>query len=423
MMNIEEGVRIRLLKTNKFKDIGCSIRFLNPLTAKEATARSLLALMLCDRCEKYDTKQKMADIADELYGITLNAQTMGYGKAQVLEIRSKIINPCYVQDDHLLKTWLDFLHEVIFKPKRKQGQLDEELFQEAKEILQFKIDRSRDEPSQWSVMRCLQLAGEGSALGISALGDPALLADLQVSDVSDVYETMLQTAPVEIIVCGDFDEAQMQEALEAAFPFASRKPAELVHYAAKVSKRDGVIEEYRDISQTSVMMLWFTHTEITDEDYWKLKVANAMLGQYSPSLLFQEVREKNSLCYSVFSNLISFDGALGIMTGIEKENLEKTLDLIHMQMERMKNGEFDEELLTTSKTLLINSLRSTKDDMGSLFSLAYQNALLKQQSEIEDLVKTIQDTTRSDVIRVMKKCTHALTYVLTKEDDHEENNK
>ncbi len=422
-MNMDEGVQIRLLKTDKFKDIGCSIRFLNPLTAKEATARSLLALMLCDRCEKYDTKQKMADIADELYGITLNAQTMGYGKAQVLEIRSKIINPRYVQDDQLLKTWLDFLHEVIFRPKKQQGKLDQELFQEAKEILQFKMDRSKDEPSQWSVMRCLQLAGEGTALGISALGDPALLANMQISDVSDVYEAMIQTAPIEIIVCGDFDEAQMRDAIKSAFPFTSRKPSELVHYAAQISKREGIVEEYRDISQTSVMMLWFTHTEITDKDYWKLKVANAMLGQYSPSLLFQEVREKNSLCYSIFSNLISFDGALGIMTGIEKENLEKTLDLIHIQMDRMKNGEFDEELLTTSKMLLINSLRSTKDDMGSLFSLAYQNALLKQQSEIEDLVKIIQNTTKEDVVRVMKKCTHALTYVLTKEDDHEENNK
>lgn len=422
MMNIEEGVRIRLIKTNKFKDIGCSIRFLNPLTAKEATARSLLALMLCDRCEKYDTKQKMADIADELYGITLNAQTMGYGKAQVLELRSKIINPRYVQDDNLLKTWLEFLHEVIFEPKRQQGRLDEDLFQEAKEILQFKMDRSKDEPSQWSVVRCLQLAGEGTALGISALGDPKQLSALRAADVDEVYQAMIQSAPVEIILCGDFDEAEMQEAVEAAFPFASRKSSQLVHYAATVSKRSGVVEEYRDISQTSVMMLWFTHTEITDDDYWKLKVANAMLGQYSSSLLFQEVREKNSLCYSVFSNLISFDGALGIMTGIEKENLEKTLDLIHVQMERMKTGEFDDDLLATSKTLLINSLRSSKDDMGSLFSLAYQNALLKQTAEIENLVNRIKCTTREDVIRVMKKCTHALTYVLTKEDNHEENN-
>ena len=97
IMQITNGVQLHFMKTEKFKDIGISIRFRSELEPKLAASRSLLALMLCDRCKTYDTKKKMSDYLDLLYGATLNAQTAGYGSAQIVEIRSKIINPCYVQ--------------------------------------------------------------------------------------------------------------------------------------------------------------------------------------------------------------------------------------------------------------------------------------------------------------------------------------
>ena len=48
-------------------------------------------------------------------------------------------------------------------------------------------------------------------------------------------------------------------------------------------------------------------------------VMNSLLGQSPTSLLFEEVREKHSLCYSISSYLIQFDGALIITLGTNKE--------------------------------------------------------------------------------------------------------
>ncbi len=74
---------------------------------------------------------------------------------------------------------------------------------------------------------------------------------------------------------------------------------------------------YKNISQSYLMMVWFTNISLLDTKYYALRLANAVLGQYSSSLLFQEVREK-SLCYTIYSNIISYDGVLGVTTGIEK---------------------------------------------------------------------------------------------------------
>ena len=136
-MQITNGVQLHFMKTEKFKDIGISIRFRSELEPKLAASRSLLALMLCDRCKTYDTKKKMSDYLDLLYGATLNAQTAGYGSAQIVEIRSKIINPCYVQGkQQLLESLFSFLQEVLFQPL-----LQEHVLEESRSILKAKIER------------------------------------------------------------------------------------------------------------------------------------------------------------------------------------------------------------------------------------------------------------------------------------------
>ena len=68
VMLLKQGVGLEVLQTKKFKDIGISIRFRSPLDEKSACVRSLLALMLCDRSLRYDTKQKMSMHLDALYG-------------------------------------------------------------------------------------------------------------------------------------------------------------------------------------------------------------------------------------------------------------------------------------------------------------------------------------------------------------------
>ena len=113
MMELKKGIKYQVIKATKFKDIGISIRFLSPLSREKATAKSVLAMLFCDYCEKYPSKQQMANHLDELYGMTLNATTYGYGKGQVLELRSKVIDPKYINDEiDLLKEQFAFLHEV-----------------------------------------------------------------------------------------------------------------------------------------------------------------------------------------------------------------------------------------------------------------------------------------------------------------------
>lgn len=411
-MDITTGVRLHKIQTKKFKDIGISIRFQNTLDRKTACARSLLALMLCDRSKHYDTKKKMSDQQDALYGATLSAQTAGYGSSQIIEIRSKIVHPCFVdQKEDILIEWLEFLKEILFSPL-----LSQEAFEESKHILLSKIERMMDDPAQYVINECLKLAGKNTSLGISALGDKQDVEALTLQDIQKVYEDMMQYDQIDIMICGDIQEEMMGK-ISKLLNFAARNTSFESYYVAQNDLHQEVTQQHKNISQSYIMMTWFTNTSAVDPKYYALRVANAMFGQYSTSLLFQEVREKNSLCYSIFSNLISYDAALGVTTGIEKENIEKTRKLILKQFESIKQGNFTDELMEVSKTMIINSLRASDDAMNSLIALAYQNTLLKRDYTSEDIIACIRKVTRADVIEVFSRCELKQTLIVTKEDD------
>lgn len=412
-MIIKKGIQLHVIQTKKFKDIAISIRFANALDRQKAPARSLLALMLCDRCLAYPSKQEMSSYQDSLYGATLHAQTMGYGNSQVMEIRMKTINPEYVLDGkELMKDIFTFLNEILYRPA-----LTQELFEEAKMMLLARIQRNEDDPSQYAISQGLKLAGEGTPLSISTLGEKDGVNALTLEDIKQCYQDMLAQDVIDILLCGDVCEDDMISYVKQFLPFDKRDTQLHTYYQVGNDLHEEYRESYKNISQTSIMMVWFSKTTIVDHDYYALRVANAIFGQYSTSLLFQEVREKNSLCYSIFSNLIAYDGALGVTTGVEKEKIEQTISLIRTQFNRLINGQFDEELLNVSKQMIINSLKASKDNMNSLIALQYQNDLLKKEDTTDDIIQKIERVTCKDVIEVSKKCELKMTFVVTQGGD------
>ncbi len=414
-MELVKNVSLQLDKNDKFKDIGISIRFMAPLRKEIASLRSLLAIMICDRCEKYPTKKQMSDIQDNLYGTQISAQTVGYGKAQVLEIRTRVIDPRYVKDKELLQSVFEYIHEALFHPL-----LNEAAFNEAKAVLKAKLMRLRDDAAQYVVAQGLRLAGAGNSLAISSLGDLEELEKLTLDDVLRAHKHLLHEERIDMIVCGPIDEAQITALIQQHLSFQARDVDLESHYVFHSEQASRYEKEQRVVNQCNIFMMWQTNIGICDADYYPLRVANAMFGQYPTSLLFREVREKRSLCYNILASLISFDGAMVVTTGVEAENIDQAIDVIHTQFQRIGNGEFDEELMTVSTTMIVNSLRASKDSMPSVIAQLYQNQVLNQSISIDERIKRIQAVTIDDVKRVFKNCRHCMSFVVCQEDDQDE---
>ena len=113
---------ITLIKQHKFKNTIVSMRFLMPLEAKKILPRMVLANLLNDVCERYDTKQKVSMRLDEMYGSTLHISSSVVGNAQVISASIKSIHSSFLEkEENMLEQQFALLYEFLLRPLRKEG--------------------------------------------------------------------------------------------------------------------------------------------------------------------------------------------------------------------------------------------------------------------------------------------------------------
>ena len=417
--SVNENVQIHILKTNKFKDVLLSFRFFNELKCPESWYRTVLALMLADRCEQYSSKQQVSDCMDDLYGASASARTLTYGKGQVLEFRIRALNEKYGEKG-ILQQQIAVASSFLLHPLQKEGLLNEAVFREAMINLKAMIQRRNDNPGAYATSKCARMLGEGQPLGVSVIPTLQEMETITLQQVSDCYRRMIEQDRVDIFVEGQVDEENVVDLIRQYFPLAGRQ---IVSESEYLVSRDEMKEDssVRSIDQTALVMMYPTGISLSDPDYWALRTGSCVYGQLPTSLLFQEVREKRSLCYSIYSSILSFDGVMSVSTGISAQNLKEVRELIEIQRKRVADGDFDEDMLKTAKEMLINSIKASEDDPYAVINREYQNCLLNRQQSLDQIADTVRQVTKDQIMKIFAGLTPKAVYALIqKEEDHEE---
>jgi predicted Zn-dependent peptidase len=137
-----------------------------------------------------------------------------------------------------------------------------------------------------------------------------------------------------------------------------------------------------------------------DERRWALRVLEGVLGATTSSRLFQEVRERRGLAYSVFSysNLYAHAGEIGVYVGTRPDNLRQALEVISAELQRSVEDPASEEELTRSRENLkgrvVLSMESTGARMSRLGgSLLHDMPILS----IDEVIERIDAVSLDDV--------------------------
>jgi predicted Zn-dependent peptidase len=137
-----------------------------------------------------------------------------------------------------------------------------------------------------------------------------------------------------------------------------------------------------------------------DERRFALRVLEGVLGATSSSRLFQEVRERRGLAYSVFcfSNLYAHTGEVGLYVGTRPDNLEQALAVIAAELRRFVADPASEQELTRSRENLkgrvVLSMESTSARMSRLGgSLLHGMPILS----IDEVIERIEAVSLDDV--------------------------
>ncbi len=155
----------------------------------------------------------------------------------------------------------------------------------------------------------------------------------------------------------------------------------------------------KDLEQVHLAMGMQGSSQI-DETRFASHLLNVILGSSMSSRLFQEIREKRGLAYSVYSFSHSHEdtGMLGIYAGISPENIEEVLRLINGQLSTLSHTTIPEAELAAAKEYVKGNMYINAESNDSRMNrLAKNEFLFGRYVPFEEIEQKINSVTPEDI--------------------------
>lgn len=413
---------IHIVKTDptKFKTVLVQIDFRRELKKEELTVRNLLPGLLIKTTNDYKTNRELCIALEDLYEMRVTSEPINSGNYSVIHFSSTFLNESFTEPKMLEKS-LTLLLDMLMNPNVKDKSFEKESFEICKSTLKSELEQAKDNARLYSTNRMLEEMAEGESFGFNVDGYLEDLEKLTPENVYQYYLEVLEKDLIDIYVIGDVEGDKVKDIISKKLKIKTfKKPANSHFIEHKFFRKDIKTVIEKKAYEQSNLAVGFKISEITPfERQYVLPIYNFIFGGGPDSKLFQTIREKNSLCYTVGSNIKPVTNILVVKAGIDKKNYDKTLKLIKELFKKMNNGDFKEDDVLIAINSYKVSLKEMLDEQNSIISCYASHEYLGYDL-IPDRMKNIDSVTKKDLITLGKKIKLDTVYLL--EGDINENN-
>ncbi len=276
----------------------------------------------------------------------------------------------------------------------------DEIERERKVILQ-EIKMRDDTPDEYIHDRFHQNFWKGQLLGMPVLGSEETITGLSRTAILSHKNSRYRPQDIIIAAAGNIKHDDLVAILSPLFSgLSSQWHPEQGAAFPPADKKVNLIE--REMEQTLVCLgtrsLRYDHP-----DRYALFLLTTILGGGMSSRLFQEIREKKGLAYSVYSYIISHadSGALIVYAGTEKDHCREVIDIAQHEMSRLVAEEVPQDELDAAREQLKGKTLMSLESSDSLMTRLAKNEIYQQkQQPIEDVIANYDAVTSNDVQRV-----------------------
>ncbi|MFP4098283.1 MAG: M16 family metallopeptidase [Alphaproteobacteria bacterium] len=288
---------------------------------------------------------------------------------------------------HLLKDDLPLALDVLGDMVQRSVMPEAEIEQERGVILQ-EIGMCHDTPDDIIFDHYFETAYQAQALGAPILGQADIIANMQ-RDTLMSYVKQLYT-PSRLVVCasGNLDHDDFVQRVEGSFtalPKCGNDNKKAALYTGNNEHR-----EPRDLEQSHII-LGFRGVSRVDEQYYAAQVLASLFGGSMSSRLFQEVREKRGLVYSVYSfhSAYSDDGQFGVYAGTGPGKLAELVPVVCEEILKLSDSLTEKEL-NRAKAQLRSATMLARESMMSRADQNAKSLLLHEKIRLpEDIIEGI----------------------------------
>lgn len=295
---------------------------------------------------------------------------------------------------------VDIISDMVQNATLDPDELDRERTVVMQEIMQ-----SLDTPDDVVFDRFQETAFPNQSLGRSVLGAADLIRDMPREQLCQYMGDRYQAKHMVISAAGRIEHQALVDLAEEAFsdlPGGGDFEYEPAHYEG------GDWREKRDLEQVHVI-LGFEGLGYRDPDFYAVSVLSTLFGGGMSSRLFQEVREKRGLVYSIYSFPAAYvdSGLFGIYAGTGQKEVAELIPLVCEEIAKVSAHVHEEEVARARAQLKSSILMSLESTTSRCEQLARQLMVFGRPMTVPEIVAKVEAVDTTSVIRVAKRLSKA----------------
>lgn len=301
---------------------------------------------------------------------------------------------------HVLKEHLPLALDILSDILQHQVMPPEEVERERGVILQ-EIGMSLDTPDDLVFDNYQETAYPGQMLGAPILGRARIIEKMKRDALMDYVQKFYTPSRLVLSAAGNIGHDEFvrraAELFNALPPDRDFRPVPAVY-------RGGEHRQEKDLEQSHVV-LGFHGPSRLDDDFYPVMALATLLGGGMSSRLFQEVREKRGLVYSIFSFHAPYhdDGQFAVYAGTGPEKLPELMPVICDELHKVCDFVTESELMRAKAQLRAGLLLSRESMMTraeqQAKSLIHYGGILN----VQDKLRQIGTVTADDVVAAARK--------------------
>lgn len=282
--------------------------------------------------------------------------------------------------------------------------LDADEFEHEREVILEELAMADDDPGDVAGERLSELVhGERAPLGRPIGGTAESIRAVSRDRVHEHYREHYAASDLVVTVAGAVDHDRVVEQLQLALTRYGWALAD----AAPRARRSAVAGGYapggltlvqRPLEQVN-LMIGLPGLIATDERRSTMAVLNAVLGAGMSSRLFQEIREKRGLAYSVYSFASGYTdaGLMGMAAACAPRKTIEVASLMLAELERLAGGVSEEELRRAKGQLAGGSALALEESDTRMSRLGRAELTLGEFLDIDATLERIERVSEADV--------------------------
>lgn len=301
-------------------------------------------------------------------------------------------------DEHF-EAAADVLTDMICNPLFDPDEMERE-----KLVVCEEINMNADDPDDVALDNLERIINRGTRMAHPVLGSRKNVNNFSQEMIIDYYKRHYTGDNIVVSIAGSFDEESVSTYFEkalASLPANGEK--QIVEQMPASSSVSGYYEVKKNIEQAHIAM-GVRGLPANDDSYYKLLILNTLLGGGMSSRLFQHIREKRGLAYSINSMVGAYkrNGILAITAGISKDRVEEALEAIRFELKILHDKAIRQSEVVSAREQLKSSCIFSRESVQSRMIANGRSFLLSGKVRSQDEILNIIDAITLEDIEDIK---------------------